>query len=204
MATQVRDTAAGSSVTAVVIMNKKGKHVATVQSVRTGGGTVTVDVWAHGDAACLANYSTARRNGRITPEQWEKRVGKAPSYYHTREAAEQWAAFDAFGLQQGRAGGGGYDKFAAALAGAIIDGHTIADHCGQVPEDEKARARLLAAQLKAGARTAEERKAWNAKADRIGAHFCNWDDTRQAFGSLHFVQGLQRLEAFGYQIITAI
>lgn len=30
---------------------------------------------------------------------------------------------------RGAAGGGGYDKLAAALAGAVVGGHTLYDHC---------------------------------------------------------------------------
>lgn len=33
-------------------------------------------------------------------------------------------------VQQGRAGGHGYDKFTAALSGHVIDGHKMTDHCG--------------------------------------------------------------------------
>ena len=33
-------------------------------------------------------------------------------------------------VQTGKASGYGYDKFTAALAGLVIDGHTMSDHCG--------------------------------------------------------------------------
>lgn len=32
-------------------------------------------------------------------------------------------------VQTGKASGYGYDKFTAALAGLVIDGHVMADHC---------------------------------------------------------------------------
>lgn len=38
---------------------------------------------------------------------------------------------DKAGFQYGRAGGGGYDKFTAALRGMTIDGHKMTDHCGE-------------------------------------------------------------------------
>lgn len=41
---QVRETAAGRSISAFVIL-KKGKEVATVQMHHSNGGTVTVDIW---------------------------------------------------------------------------------------------------------------------------------------------------------------
>jgi hypothetical protein len=34
-------------------------------------------------------------------------------------------------MQHGKASGYGYDKFTSALSGLVIDGHTMADHCGE-------------------------------------------------------------------------
>jgi hypothetical protein len=42
---QVRETAAGKSISAYVILNKKREHVATVQACYTDGGVCYVDVW---------------------------------------------------------------------------------------------------------------------------------------------------------------
>ncbi len=39
--------------------------------------------------------------------------------------------------QAGSAGGYGYDKLTAALAGMTIDGYTMADHCGGGDGDRK-------------------------------------------------------------------
>lgn len=206
MAKQVRETSAAQSIKALVVLNKKGEHVATVQAHYSSGGTVTVDVWNHGDAACWRSLVTARQNGRITAERLEREIAAAPSYYLERESREKWAAFDLFGLQQGRASGGGYDKFAAALAGCIIDGHTIADHCGQVPEAEKARAALMRQYCKAhdAADGNRDRKFWDKRAAKIGAGFANYCAEKGRFTSLHFESGLKRLEAFGYRLIQAI
>lgn len=38
---------------------------------------------------------------------------------------------------EGRASGGGYDKYVAALRGCQIDGYTLADHCGEKFENGK-------------------------------------------------------------------
>lgn len=207
MATQVRETSAGKSISAWVIMNKKGVHVATVNAHYSNSGRVSVDVWNLGDAACWRSYCTARQTGAVKESVWEKTVAKAPDYYHEQDLRDAWAAYRLFGLQQGSAGGGGYDKFAAALSGLIIDGHTMADHCGQVPEAEKARAALMKAYVKymeGGFFHVDARKQWDAKAEKIGASFANWTTEKGRFTSLHFLDGFKRLEALGYTVIQAI
>lgn len=210
MAKQVRETTAGAAISAFVILNKKGEHVATVNAHYGAGGRVSVDVWNIGDAV-TRSFETARRIGRLSDAALAKHASRAPDYYADQDRREQWAAHELFGLQQASAGGYGYDKFAAALAGLIIDGHTIANHCGQVPECEKARQRILA-QYKKAARAGQkwldsDRKKWQKKADAIGAHFCNWrtDEGGACYwNDLHFSAGLSRLEAFGYRVIQAI
>lgn len=97
--------------------------------------------------------------------------------------------------KQGRAGGGGYDKFMAALSGAVIDGHVITDHCGArlpfpdglkcFPEDFKAPA---------------------------GYHLANWIrgdlggdfQKMQGYRDCYKSPGLRYLEEIGYQVIQAI
>lgn len=204
---QVRETTAGQSISAYVVLDKKGRHVATVQSHYSNGGTVTVDVWSDGDAAMAANWTTARKIGRVTDKQAAELVSMAPDYYTTPESRESWAAHHRFGLQQGRAGSYGYDKFTAALAGLIIDGHTMADHCGSVPEAEKARASLLHQYKKAcDAGGNGDDKVWRDKAARIGCSFANWGScgVGDRYMSLHFIDGLHRLECLGYRVIQAI
>lgn len=213
MSTQVRETSAGKSISAWVILNKKGVHVATVNAHYSKGGRVSVDVWNMGTEAVRRSFDTARANGCISDADLAKRIGKAPDYYKTEESRLDWAAYDAMGMQQSAAGGYGYDKFAAALSGLVIDGHTIADHCGQVPEAEKARAALMRQYCKfhdcegERARALEKgwgRKHWDDKAARIGASFANYSSEKGRFDSLHFTSGLERLRALGYQVIQAI
>lgn len=121
-----------------------------------------------------------------------------------------------------RAGGYGYDKRASALAGAVIDGYSMADHCGYAEEShEKAKTRLMRAYIRAAANSAnrETEKAFEAKAKRIGARFANYcetDDTPKSPGadggivrgrrytSLHTDSGLTRLESLGYRVICAV
>jgi hypothetical protein len=195
MATQVRETSAGKSISAWVILNKKGVHVATVNAHYSNGGRVSVDVW---------NTSAGIDSICKRPDCWAK-LPAGKDY--------QVSAWELFGLQQSRAGGYGYDKFAAALSGLIIDGHTMADHCGQVPEAEKARTALMRQYVKFHDYSGERTRAaengwdqgyWNKRAGRIGASFANYSTEKGRFDSLHFTSGLDRLRALGYQVIQAI
>lgn len=57
MATKyVRETKAGKSISAHIILNKKGDHVATVQAHFSNGGTCLVNVW-HTDATEMQSAS---------------------------------------------------------------------------------------------------------------------------------------------------
>lgn len=206
MANQVRETKAGAAISAYIVLDKKGAHVATVNAHYSDGGRVTLDAWNIGKAV-IRSFETARKTGRVSEKALAALAEKAPDYYKEQTEREDWAARDMFGLQQSSAGGYGYDKFAAALAGLIIDGHTIANHCGQVPEDEKKRAALMRSYIKAvesGAPAAG--KEWREKAARIGCHFTNWTKCGESerWASLYFEHGLSRLECFGYRVIQAI
>lgn len=206
MAKQVRETTAGAAISAYVVLNKKGEHVATVNAHYSNGGAVTVDVWNHG-AAVMRSFDTARKIGRVSEKALAAHADRAPDYYKEQADRIDWAARDLYGLQQSRAGGYGYDKFAAALAGLIIDGHTMADHCGRVPEAEKARAALLRRYAKAVAAGANGNgKEWREKAARIGCNFANWGalNCGERYESLHFIDGLIRLQSLGYRVIQAI
>lgn len=201
MTKQVRETAAGSKISAFVVLNKRGEQVATVQAHH--GSTVTVDVWNDGDKA-LEN--TAKVLGRDELD-----------VIH----------------QQGTASGGGYDKFAAALSGLVIDGHVMADHCGRDERTEK----MLKAYIKAASKPDFNQAAWDKKAKRFGASFANHGtyttdgkrlysvykdegqrvmctdvdgkheytgDVVKRFSSLHLEPGLKRLATMGYRVFQAI
>jgi len=105
MTKYVHDTASGRIISAYVILNKRGKHVATVRAYH--GSAVLVNVWNHSEDAQLR--CARARKVKIESER---------------------TAHDAFYFQYGRAGGHGYDKFTAALSGLIIDGHELTNHCG--------------------------------------------------------------------------
>ena len=155
----------------------------------------------------------------LKPEAREKAIAKATrdalAKYDWRKADDRtnWAAHDLFGFQQSHAGGYGYDKRTAALAGLWIDGQQLADHCGTVANAEKAHAALFAQYCKfhdysgERARAAEkgwDRAHWDKRAQKIGARFANWDSEKNRYTSLHFQPGLERLETLGYRVIQAI
>jgi hypothetical protein len=206
MKTQVRETAAGKSISAYIVLNPKGKHVATVNAHFANSGMVTVDLWNIGDQAAERCLAAAIKSGDVTEQTLEK-ARRAAATQRDWLAADAdlsgYIAFDLFGLQRGSAGGGGYDKFTAALSRMYIDGHKMYDHCGHSAESEK----LLAAYAK-HYDTPEGHKAvrahWDAKAEKIGACFANYDSEKGRFTSLHITAGLRRLESMGYTVIQAI
>lgn len=144
---QVRETAAGKSISAWVVL-KDGNVVATVQAYY-GQSRVMVDVWANG-----------------------------------------------MELQQGHAGGYGYDKFTAALYGLIIDSQKMYNHCGQNDET-----RAILADYQSGKLTEKQAKT---KADKIGACWANYRQETKKYSDLYMLDGLNRLSAIGYTVIQAI
>ena len=93
---------------------------------------------------------------------------------------------------QGSAVGYGYDKFAAALSGAIIGGIKIFDHCETSDETKSA----LAAQP-------EDREAnnfyWLSQIGLTPANYVNGIPT-----SCFYISGLDRLVSFGCTVIKVI
>lgn len=197
----VRETAAGRSISAWIILDKKRQQVATIQAYYADSGRVTVDVWNQGDAA-LKCYRAAFTDTQ--KQAAEEDAAAEREWLRGRpDDLEQWAAFDTFNLQQGAAGGHGYDKLTAAMAGIWIDGHRLADHCGTAePAAEKQRVRLLRAYEKAAAEPDFDHAPWKEKAAKIGATFANYRDGR--YRNLYFEPGLDRLRTLSYRVIQAI
>ena len=82
------------------------------------GSREVATVQMHHAAACLVNV-------------WQN--GDAA----VRSAAKGKGEPEAFRLQTSRASGYGYDKATAALAGLIIDGHVLTDHCARLDAPRK-------------------------------------------------------------------
>lgn len=199
MTKYVRDTAAAKSISAYVILDKKGNHVADVQAHFSNGGTCLVNVW--------------HANGNIE-------------------------------MQHGKAGGYGYDKFAAALDGMIIDGHMMTNHCSRLgapkvakgrklfPRDFKPRkgydlANYASISKETGSRiyrdewlkrayaalgiAEDDRDSINARWDEIATKAREleiaWeqsDDCETGYSDCYRKTGLEYLKAIGYRIIQAI
>lgn len=209
MATQVRETSAGKSVSAFIVMNKKGEHVATVNAHFANSGRVTVDVWNQGDKAAERCLAAAVKSGHITASRLANALAASEVKRASWGTADHmgYVAYDIFGLQQGSAGGGGYDKFAAAISGIWIDGVQMTNHCGSDATSQKLmRAYVKAAATRAPGETgrSDTQKVWDAKAAKIGASFANWSAERSAYMSLHISAGLDRLKGMGYTVIQAI
>ena len=214
----MKSIAERSNVSASVILNHKGEPVATVQTLYGSGGTVYVEVHAIGDAALLRCLDTSLKTGRVTQKQLDKAIAAA-TYCSTPESKRHYAADELLRVQRSSAGGYGYDKATAALAGMVIDGHTMANHCGNAPEAEKARARLFREYCAAHDKPEGEPRTyeyWRDRAKRIGARFSNYCQAgnkdrgknapplRDRATSLYFESGLERLSSLGYRIISAV
>jgi hypothetical protein len=175
-----------------VVLNPKGEHFATITAQYT-------------------RYCAGRMyfNVRNVTQSAQQRTADRYAATHGKRLIDRDAT-DAAGLhlwfQAASAGGYGYDKTTAALSGLIVDGHTLADHCGGVPEADKAKDRLFAAYCKAAATddTAEMRGEWAAKARKIGARFANWNRAENRYYSLYFESGLDRLRTLGYTVFDVL
>lgn len=154
---QVRETAAGKSISAWIILNKDGQHIATVQAHYSNGGVVTVDVW---DKSTL--------------------------------------------IHQGKAGGYGYDKFTAAISGAVIDGVRIYNHSVTSDETAAELASFTDALLKGDWDTRNYLIEYIRKMH--GMESANWvsKDGKSYPTSMHYIDGLDRLTAMGYKVLKAI
>lgn len=178
----VRETAAGKSISAYLI-TRGTKEIATVLSHYGNGGSVLVNVFQRDEAA--------KRTAKAITKQWKLIQPMDPGKYS---------------FQHARAGGGGYDKFTAALTGMWIDGHELNDHCGS--------------KLK----PPEGRKTWprDAKAPK-GYQFANYitqylgwyrgeDEKRlnpqfqgeEGWPDCYRLEGLKYLEAIGYTVRQVI
>lgn len=214
MATQVRETKAGRAISAFLVLNKKGEHVATVNAHYADSGRVSVDVWNIGQRAVDKCLVSAAVSGSLATDKLENAIKDARTKrdWVKPEDLKEWAAYDLFGLQQCSAGGGGYDKFTAALRGIWIDGVQLVDHCGNDAKSEK----LLKAYTKDMAalkaqwlhekpqQIKDAQKAWDAKAEKMGASFSNYDADKGCYTSLHIRAGLDRLTSMGWNVIQAI
>jgi hypothetical protein len=162
---------------------------------------------------CAAKIILNKKGEHVATVQWRYGSGGGVQCdVWSRKTGENWESL----THQKKFGGYGYDKAAAALSGAIIEGYRMADHCGYVEEaGEKKRAALLKAYKRRAnsglPMSREDHAAFEKKAARIGCRFANWGavcladgGNSNAWQSLHNEQGLVRLEMLGYRVITAL
>lgn len=119
-----------------------------------------------------------------------------------------------FHKQDGKAGGYGYDKAAAAIAGFKIDGHILADHCGRVePEAMRKAANLLkrhqAGKFPKDPLAEDHYQQLDKAAKKLGFRFSNWQTIEKhskggCYLSIYPLPGLERLEALGYNVVQAL
>lgn len=123
MSNFVRDTKAARQIEAFMILSHTGEEVATVNVHHTQSRCV-VNVWQSDDAAKRSAeyvhsigfaglHSSAEFRCRVKPNK-DSRLDPAPFRFMTSKAS-----------------GYGYDKKTAALAGLVIDGVAITDHCSR-------------------------------------------------------------------------
>lgn len=126
----VRGTKAAREISAYVILSPTGDEVATVNIHATSSRTI-VNVWQSEDAATRsADFANANRAAPVVKHPDE--VGAFP-FRPTVKPERKNDPFTAalFRFQAAKAGGYGYDKKTGALAGLVIDGHAITDHCSR-------------------------------------------------------------------------
>jgi hypothetical protein len=97
-------------------------------------------------------------------------------------------------IYQGKAGGGGYDKFIAALSGAVIDGIEMYDHSVR---NERATELL---DIVINLPYDEAERICNVE----GYSIANWHTENKKFRSVFVKPGLDRLADLGYKVIKAI
>jgi len=209
MAKQVRETSAGKSVSAYVVLNRKGQHVATVNAYFPNGGGCSVDVWNCGQPAVNACWNAAKKCGKLSESGIAKALANCTKNrdWIGDDEHEQWAAFDLFGMQQSSG-----NDLEGALDGLVIDGQYLFDHCGKDAQTVKLLAKYHKA-MHAHPDHAQPtsylyakgmQKEWDIKAQKLGAYFSNWSSNTNSYGSLFMQGGLRRLQELGYTVIQAI
>lgn len=158
---------------------------------------------------CIAKIVLNKKGEHVATVQWRYVSGGGVQCdVWSRKVGESWLSL----THQKKAGGYGYDKAAAALAGAEIEGY----RSGYVEAaGEKKRAALLKAYKRRAnsglPMSREDHAAFEKKAEKIGCRFANWGAVCLAEGgessawqSLHNESGLGRLEMLGFRVINAI
>lgn len=166
---------------AYVVLNKRRQHVATVTFKFTESQVTATVITPWSATESLARIAKVKgwvidQNRLIDPK-----TGKAVAYVSKVQE------------QTGKAGGYGYDKRAAALAGLYIDGHEMGDHSSSLGAPKKPRGFDL------------------YPADYIppkGYRLANYQSATEfkpgGYLSCFREQGMKYLTALGYDVIQAL
>jgi hypothetical protein len=190
---RIEDTAAGRSLSVYVILNRRGELVGKCLAHFADSGMVTVELINFGDEA---THRTAKAMGYTLGEDHRIIGGKHAGEY----------PYEVAGRQTGRAGGGGYDKFTAALSGMVFDGHKLTDHGREAgaPKPPKGRTTFP--------RDFKAPKGWSL-ANWVDGSALTHDGSRRwpnvpegesGFLSCFREAGFKYLEALGYRVIQAL
>jgi hypothetical protein len=194
----VSETTAGRAIGAYVVLRPDNSVCATVQvcyATSTLLATVTqYDDRARANTAAALGYGFDAYTHHITsaPKGKSRDIGK-PLY-------------EVLGIQTASAGGCGYDKKTAALAGMVIDGHHLTNHCqtkkplpdGQLVWRESDRKALESE----GYRFANYTRITDQEAERF-AHFGQAIGV-EGYRDAYRLSGLDYLVSIGYRVIQAI
>ena len=198
MATKyVSDTKAGKSVSAYVIMSKKGEQVATIRAHFSDGGTCLVNVFDHGvgfQAATAGGYGydkfTAALSGltidghKLSDHCGTDGAPKPPK--GRRTFPRDYKARKGYSLAN-------WTRISKATGRAYYRDHWLNLACDAlgIPRD----------------RTGMSDSEWDSVADKARELELAWeasDDCESGWSSCHRLSGLDYLKALGYRVIQAI
>lgn len=179
MSNYVTDKAAAKSISAFIVLNRKGDYVATVR-IHYGNSTVLANIHQT-DSAARKCFALAHGLDSVASNE----IGRT--------------AYKLFGFQHGKASGYGYDKATAALAGLMLDGHVITNHCSRLDAPKPPRGR------KSFPRDYKPRKGYSLANWRT-RDFDGRDlpDNEAGYQDCYRDSGLKYLESIGYRIHQAI
>ena len=214
----VRETKAAREISAYVILSPTGEEVATVNIHATASRTI-VNVWQSEDAATRsADFANANRAAPVVKHPDEVAAFPfRPTVKPERKNDPFTAAL--FRFQAAKATGYGFDKKTCALAGLIIDGHAITDHCarlgapigpdnGRFPQGYTAPKGYTLSNWfrvdRSPAAPAARRRAWARDGFEDSYRTTGLPDGWAGYGDCYRLAGLGYLEAIGYRVIQAI
>lgn len=193
MSNFVRDTPAAKAISAYVVLSPTGEEVATINLHFTASRCL-VNVWQSEDAAKRSadyvHYLTFSKAAdfrcKVKPNK-DSRLDPAP-----------------FRFMQSVARGYGYDKKTSALAGLVIDGIALTDHCSRFgapdrpgavyPSDFPVPAGYTLANYRSGDST------WSDGSPR----FPDMPKDSAGYTDCYRHSGLEILSRLGYRVIQAI